>query len=55
MERNKAYGPDKIPIEFYQCCWDIMKKDIIALFNDFHNGNVDISRMNYGIITLAKN
>ena len=29
-----------------------MKKDVIALFNDFHNGNVDISRMNYGILTL---
>lgn len=52
MERNKAPGPDKIPIEFYQCCWDIVKKDIIDLFDNFHDGKADISRLNYGTITL---
>lgn len=52
MEKNKAPGPDKISIEFYQCCWDIVKHDIVALFNDFHDGRSDISRLNYGIITL---
>jgi hypothetical protein len=51
-EKNKAAGPDKIPIEFYQACWDIVKKDIIQLLADFHVGKVDISRINYGIITL---
>ena len=25
MEKNKAAGSDKIPIEFYQACWDIIK------------------------------
>lgn len=29
MEKNKAACPDKIPIEFYQSCWDIVKPDII--------------------------
>lgn len=52
MEKNKAAGPDKIPIEFYQNCWDIIKKDIVQLFADFHEGKVNISRINYGIITL---
>jgi hypothetical protein len=52
MEKNKAAGPDKIPIEFYQCCWNIIKGDIIQLFADFHEGKVDIARLNYGIITL---
>lgn len=52
MEVNKAAGPDKIPIEFYQSCWDIVKHDIIQLFADFHAGTADISRLNYGIITL---
>lgn len=51
-ERNKDPGPDKIPIEFFQKCWDIVKGDIIQLFDDFHNNRVDISRLNYGIITL---
>lgn len=52
MERNKAPGPDKIPIEFFQKYWIIVKHDIIQLFDDFHNDRVDISRLNYGIITL---
>jgi len=52
MERNRAAGPDKIPIEFYQVCWEVVKADILQLFKDFHDGVVDISRINYGIITL---
>jgi hypothetical protein len=51
-KKNKAAGPDSIPVEFYQACWLIIKKDIIQLFDDFHQGRVDISRINYGIITL---
>lgn len=52
MEKNKAAGPDKIPIEFYQECWNVIKKDILQLFDDFYHMKVDISRLNYGIITL---
>jgi hypothetical protein len=52
MEKNKAVGPDKIPIEFYQSCWEIVRTNIIQLFSDFLDDKVDISRMNYGIITL---
>jgi len=52
MEKNKAAGPDKIPIEFYQSCWDIIKSDIIELFDDFHKGNLPVNRLNYGVITL---
>jgi hypothetical protein len=52
MEKNRAAGPDSIPIEFYQACWQTVKPDIIQLFADFHQGTVDISRINYGIITL---
>jgi hypothetical protein len=29
MEKNKVAGPDKIPIEFHQTCWHIVKGDII--------------------------
>ena len=52
MEKNKAAGPDKIPVEFFQVCWDIIKKDIVELFADFHKGNLDVHRLNYGVITL---
>ena len=52
IEKNKAAGLDKISIEFYQACWDIIRADILELFDDFHKGALDVSRLNYGIITL---
>ena len=29
IKKNKAAGPDKIPIEFYQTCWSFVKDDIM--------------------------
>jgi hypothetical protein len=52
MENNKAAGPDGIPAEFYKVCWDIIKMDIMAAFNDFHSHIIDLKRINYDIITL---
>jgi hypothetical protein len=52
MEKNKAAGPDGMSIEFYQSCWDIIKLVMLDLFNDFHQGKLDVKRINYGIITL---
>lgn len=53
MEKNKAAGLDGITIEFYQTWWEIIKKDMMQLFADFYSGKVDMSRINYGIITLV--
>jgi hypothetical protein len=52
MDKNKAAGPDGLPIEFFQVCWPIIKKDMMNLFKDFYFGNLDIKRINYDIITL---
>jgi mannosylglycoprotein endo-beta-mannosidase len=52
MEKNTAPGSDHFPVEFYQHCWEIIKDDMVVLFSDFHNLNLDIGRLNYGIITL---
>jgi hypothetical protein len=52
MEHNKAAGPDKIPMEFYQACWDIIKSVIMELFNDLYMGKLDVSKINYGVISL---
>jgi hypothetical protein len=38
MERNKAAGPDGLPIEFFQKYWEFMKSDICELFQDFYMG-----------------
>jgi hypothetical protein len=51
-KKNKAAGPDGLPIEFFQVCWDIIKVDMMDLFYDFYLGRLDVKRINYGIITL---
>jgi hypothetical protein len=51
-KRTKQPALISIPIEFYQACWHIIKKNIVQLFSNFHQRWVDISRINYGIITL---
>lgn len=52
MDKNNAHGPDNIPDEFIQCCWDIVHADIMKMFHAFHAGTMDVRRLNYGIITL---
>jgi hypothetical protein len=52
MEHNKAPRPDGFPAEFYQYFWDIIKPDLLALFNEFHQGTLPLHCLNFGIITF---
>lgn len=52
MRRNRAPGPDGFPIEFYQKFWPLSCKDLLKLFQAFDQGALDLSRFNYGTITL---
>jgi hypothetical protein len=52
MKHNKVPGPDGFPTEFYQAFWEIIKDDLMALFKEFHNGSLNLYRLNFGIITL---
>jgi hypothetical protein len=52
MEHNKAAGPDAIPAEFFQTCWEVVRGDIMEMFHDLFEGKLDVSRINYGVITL---
>ena len=52
MEHNKAPGPDGFPLEFYQVFWNLIKDDLMALFTDFHQGNLPLNRLNFGTIIL---
>lgn len=53
MSHNKSPGPDGFTSKFYQHFWELIKFDLKALIDDFHKGDLDIFRLNYGIITLV--
>ena len=55
MEHNKAPGPDSFPAEFYQNFRDIIKSDLLELFNCFHADRLDLFRLNFGEIVLLPN
>ena len=52
MEKNTAPGPDHMPIEFFQACWEVIKLDIMRMFDEFHDHKLEMERLNYGTITL---
>jgi hypothetical protein len=47
MEHNKVLGPDDFPTEFYQVFWELIKYDLLALFNDFHSGTLPLYSLNF--------
>jgi hypothetical protein len=52
MKKNTAPGPDHMPVEFYQSCWEIIKEDFMEMMQEFWGHELDIDRLNYGVITL---
>lgn len=48
-----APGPDGIPFIFYQHFWDLVKHDLMNMFDDFHSGRLDIFRLNFAMLTLV--
>jgi hypothetical protein len=47
-----APGPDGLSFLFYQRFRDLIKKDLMALVSDFESGTLNVSRLNYSIITF---
>jgi hypothetical protein len=52
MKHNKAPGPDGFPAEFFQVFWSLIKDDLMAMFRDFHAGDLPLFCLNFEIITL---
>ena len=36
MERDKAPGPDGFSIAFFHHCWRVVERDVLAVFEEFH-------------------
>lgn len=52
MKENTTPSPDGFGVSFYKRCWNTIKGEIMDLINDFYMGQLDIARLNYGVITL---
>jgi hypothetical protein len=52
MEVNSAPGPDGLPVGFYREFWAELKPLVLEMFNDFFRGELNLSRQNYGMISL---
>jgi hypothetical protein len=52
MEVNLAPGPDGLPVGFYREFWPELKPFVLQMFNDFFRGELNLSRLNYGMISL---
>lgn len=52
MNSTSAPGPDGLPVKFFQTFWNAIKIEVMAIFEEFYVGSIDLSRLNYWIITL---
>ena len=47
-----APRPDGLTFLFYQKFWDLIKHDIVRMFQDFHKGELSLRRLNFAMLTL---
>jgi hypothetical protein len=52
MKSNSAPGLDGLLIEFYKCFWNQVKGRVMEMFQKFFLENLNLSRLNYGLISL---
>jgi hypothetical protein len=45
-------GPDGLSFLFYHKFWDVIKMDILHMFDDFFKGQLDLFRLNFAMLTL---
>jgi hypothetical protein len=46
-------GPDGLSFLFYQKFWEVVKRDMFNLFKDFHEGRLELFRLNFALVTLV--
>ena len=52
MNSDTDPRPDGFPVPFFKKFWGSLKGGVLHILNDFMLGRVDISRLNFGVLTL---
>ncbi|KAJ1692316.1 hypothetical protein LUZ63_009014 [Rhynchospora breviuscula] len=52
LASNKSSGPDGYPNEFFKVNWDLVKTDIISIFEELHKGSLHLGSSNRANIVL---
>ena len=52
MKLDTAPGPNGFGVALFRNFWDVIKGEIVDTVKNFQKGNLDIKRLNYGVITL---
>jgi hypothetical protein len=52
MNSNSAPGPDGLSATFYKSFYDKVKGPVVEMFEKFYKGKLNLSRLNYGMISL---
>jgi hypothetical protein len=52
MDRDKAPGPDGFSMAFFQDCWEVVKGDFMAVFEEFHARGKFVKSINSTFISL---
>jgi hypothetical protein len=53
MKFDSAPGPNEFTVSFFQKARSHIKKELMGLVQDFNRGELDLRRLNYGVITLV--
>jgi hypothetical protein len=52
MKINSAPGPNGLPAKFYKCIWEQVMGLVLEMFEKFHRGELNLSRLNDSLISL---
>jgi hypothetical protein len=52
MDRDKAPGPDGFSMAFFQDCWEVIKEDVMAVFEEFYTRGKFVKCINSTFISL---
>ncbi|KAJ3701655.1 hypothetical protein LUZ61_005360 [Rhynchospora tenuis] len=54
LANDKSSGPDGIPNEFYKFNWDLLKDDLLDIFDSLYQGQLQLAYFNKANIVLIK-